>query len=43
MKAQGSGLKVKFFYFSSSVDLENSTSIPWPISRKSLENHFGIL
>ncbi|EKR37207.1 GHKL domain protein [Leptospira interrogans serovar Hebdomadis str. R499] len=43
MKAQGSGLKVKVFYFSSSVDLKNSTSIPWPISRKSLENHFGIL
>ncbi|EMO75244.1 hypothetical protein LEP1GSC127_2884 [Leptospira kirschneri str. 200801925] len=43
MKAQGSGSKVKIFYFSSSVDSENSTSIPWPISRKSLENHFGIL
>lgn len=43
MKAQGSGLKVKIFYFSSSVDSENSTSIPWPISRKSLENHFGTL
>ncbi|EMO26616.1 hypothetical protein LEP1GSC170_5768 [Leptospira interrogans serovar Bataviae str. HAI135] len=43
MKIQGSDLKVKIFYFSSWVDLENSTSISWPISRKSLENHFGIL
>ncbi|EMJ95035.1 hybrid sensor histidine kinase/response regulator [Leptospira alstonii] len=46
MNAQKSGLKARTCYFFSSIDVyesENSVSIPWPISRKSLENHFGIL
>ncbi|EMM74832.1 hypothetical protein LEP1GSC038_0806 [Leptospira weilii str. 2006001855] len=46
VKAQNSDLKVKIFYFSSSIDANNSESsaqISWPISRKSLENRFDIL
>ncbi|AXR69414.1 hybrid sensor histidine kinase/response regulator [Leptospira mayottensis] len=45
VKAQNSDLKVKIFYFSSSIDAndsESSAQISWPISRKSLENRFNI-
>ncbi|EMY76470.1 GHKL domain protein [Leptospira weilii serovar Ranarum str. ICFT] len=46
MNAQGSGLKARVYCFYSSIDAyksKNFVYIPWPISRKSLENHFGIL
>lgn len=44
MNAKKSNSKLNAFYFSPSAkenDLENSFEIPWPISRKSLENHLG--
>ncbi|EQA55113.1 ATP-binding protein [Leptospira kmetyi] len=44
MNAKKSNSNLNVCYFSPSAkqaDLENSLEIPWPISRKSLENHLG--
>ncbi|MBM9502358.1 hybrid sensor histidine kinase/response regulator [Leptospira sp. 201903071] len=46
IKTKKNNSKIEIYYFSafgSSEDSENSFPIPWPIARKSLENHFAKL